>query len=115
MIFSKQKLTLAVYHCKTQLESIAEHLTLPYDPKRREKAEEFNAAVVAYDERKVNNMLEEAMLKFLQSDSLYGGMQEYCRKFDINTDSFPQSDAQAIKLIYSHRDEIKQRLKREGL
>jgi len=114
-LMTKTRLTMAVHNCPDALTRIAKKLVPPDTPNFNEIVDAFTDAFNRYDSDTVDEMLEESVRRYLGTESMFYGFEQYCRKFGIMDDLSEMDNIDRILLIDKHRDEINRQLRAAGL
>ena len=104
-LMTQTRLTMAAYNCRNILERLAQKIP----------SDSLMDAVNRYDADAVDDILEEALCRLLETSNLPMGLEQFCLKFGI-TENFAGLDTiDHILLIDRYRDEIDRQLKNAGV
>ena len=104
-LMTQTRLTMAAYKCRSVLERLA----------RKIPSDSLMDAVNRYDADAVDDILEKAMCRLLDTSYLSLGLEQFCRKFGITEDLSSMDAIDRILLIDRYRDEIDRQLKNAGV
>ena len=114
-IFFRDILVGAVYRYSNELNKIAGMLGKLYGSPENGIDERFINAYNDYDSDVLNELIGKVFTKVLGSSRYNYEFERYLKKFGIEEDLSLKSDDEVLKIVSSHRNEIKKILAQNGI
>lgn len=114
-IFFRDILVGAVYRYSNELNKIAKMLGKIHGSQENEIEERFINGYNDYDSEVLNELIGKVFTKVFGSDRYNYEFERYLKKFGIEEDLSFKSDDEVLKIVSSHRNEIKRILAQNGI
>ena len=114
-IFFRDILIGAVYRYPSDLDKVAKMLDKLYASQEGNIEAEFINGYKNHDSNKLNDLIGKVFEKSLGSDRYSYEFEKYLKKFGIEEDLSFKSDKEVLKIVSSHRNEIKKILAQNGI
>lgn len=114
-IFPPLLLNRAVTLYRPLLGKISQELRPKSHPEHDAKAEEFMKAVDAYDDRIIDDCIDEAVCYYTHNGESLLGLIDFCDKFGVARPASFVTLIGALQFIAEHRQEISKQLSKVGV
>lgn len=101
--FDTVELTKAAYICSDLLKQIANDLSPETDSRHKEIKKQFISGINSYNHKLLNEMLEDAMCRYLHVTFLPEGIKEFCNKYNIPVDFSKMTTEEIVLTIDKYR------------